>query len=207
MKVTLSHSPFGSVSTLRVQSWQMVFSLFPTFFISASLVCNAIAHLELTRTSAKHLVLRDDDRCSPGTYSKTQGKPPCYDCLAEHIQTVTLSSFMSPSKPKPSAEFGVLSCIAARAGYYVPTSRATTEMACQQGTYSASTGSTSCATCPPGYQCPSSALASPQRCSPGRYSTGGVTECVKCSAGTFNEIQGATSCCDCAAGWYNVSSA
>jgi hypothetical protein len=110
----------------------MVFSLFPTFFISASLLCNAIAHLELTRTSAKHLVLRDDDRCSPGTYSKTQGKPPCYDCLAEHTQTVTLSSFMSPSKPKPSAEFGVLSCIAARARYYVPTSRATTEMACQQ---------------------------------------------------------------------------
>jgi len=68
--------------TLHVQSWQMVSSLFPTFFISASLVCNAIAHLELTRTSAKHLVLRNDDRCSPGTYSKTQGTPPCYDCLA-----------------------------------------------------------------------------------------------------------------------------
>jgi hypothetical protein len=126
--------------------------------------------------------------------------------LQEHIQKVSLSHFVSPSKSKPSTESGVPSCIAARAGYYVPTPGATTEMACQQGTYSASTGSTSCATCPPGYQCPSNALSSPQRCSPGRYSTGGLTECVKCSAGTFNDIQGATSCCDCAAGWYNVSS-
>lgn len=167
----------------------MVSSLLPTLLISASLVCNAIAHLELTSASGERLVLRDE-RCSPGTYSKAQGKPPCYDCLAGTY----------------SKESGVSSCTAARAGYYIPTSKATAEIPCREGTYSASTGSTSCDACPPGYQCPSKALASPQRCSPGKYSTEGLKECVKCSAGTFNNIQGATSCCDCAAGWYNDKS-
>lgn len=102
-------------------------------------------------------------------------------------------------------ESGVTSCIPARAGYYIPSPKATTETACKSGTYSSTTGSTSCGSCPPGYMCPNNALASPQRCSPGRYSTGGLTDCTRCGAGTFNNIQGATGCCDCAAGWFNVS--
>ncbi|KAF9566804.1 GCC2 and GCC3 family protein [Agrocybe pediades] len=124
--------------------------------------------------------------CSPGTYSGN-GKKPCTDCPAG----------------KYSKESGVTSCIPARAGYYIPTPRATAETACNSGTYSSTTGATSCDSCPPGYQCPSNNLASPQKCSPGRYSTGGAKECGRCSTGTFNNVQGATGCCDCAAGWFN----
>ncbi|KAH9485364.1 Protein priA [Psilocybe cubensis] len=127
-----------------------------------------------------------NSRCSPGTWS-SKGTTPCNDC----------------SPGSYSKESGVTSCLLARAGYYVPTPRATTETPCQSGTYSTSTGSTSCGSCPPGHMCPNNALANPQKCSPGRYSTGGLTECTKCSAGTFNSIQGATGCCPCAAGWYN----
>lgn len=202
-----AHQPFVPMCPYRFSMLSRTLTVALTVCFLRS--CLAQSYLEATKTVPGETLLNRDTntRCSPGTYSGN-GKTPCTECPPGKYSKGTYILTSIPyfcSISYRLLESGVTSCIPARAGYYIPTAKATAETACMSGTYSSTTGCTSCDSCPAGYQCPSMNLASPQKCSPGRYSTGGAKECDRCPAGTFNNIQGATQCCECAAGWFNVN--
>lgn len=85
-------------------------------------------------------------------------------------------------------------CTAARAGYYVATTKATSNTACPKGQH---TNTIACNARPRGCWCSSTGTSSPRSCQSGYHSPGGFEACLNCPSGTWSFSQGAASCDGC----------
>ncbi len=146
------------------------------------------------------------DACSGGTYNTNAGSTSSSDCIstsAGHYSGPGSGSQTECAAGTYQPSTGQSSCIDASAGYFVPSTAATSQIGCAVGTYQPSTGQSSCIDASAGYYVSTTASASQTACAAGTYqSSTGQSSCIDASAGHYVALTGSTSQNPCSTGTY-----
>jgi hypothetical protein len=121
----------------------------------------------------------DPSLCSPGSYSTSDGLPPCTSCPAggyTRTPGATSCNICSPGSYAPNET--ATSCAPCDPGYFQTMPGSIACNACSPGTYAFSSGFTQCSVCPNNRIAPSSASSACTLCPAGTTNNTDHTACV-----------------------------